>query len=210
MRPDLLYHLSRVAQACANPTEADWRRLTRIFRNVIATKDQGITFNQDRDFQLKCYVDASYNCYEDGKSHYGYSISLGDGNGAFYAKSAKIKLKLSTTALSSFEAEYVGLCEASRDVVFLRRLLNDIGFFQDGPTVMYEDNQSCIASVIGELNHKTTKHINPKFHYVKDVVKLEEVILVYCDTHDMIADLLTKPLPYDSHVRLASRILNDL
>ena len=94
--------------------------------------------------------------------------------------------------------------------MYLRRLLNDIGFFQDGPTVMYEDNQSCIASAIGELNHKTTKHIKPKFHYVKDVVKLEEVILVYCDTHDMIADLLTKPLPYDSHVRLASRILNDL
>ena len=95
-------------------------------------------------------------------------------------------------------------------MVYLRRLLNDIGFFQDGPTVMYENNQSCIASVIGELNHKTTKHVNPEFHFVKDVVEQEEVTLVYCDTHDMIADLLTKFLPFDSHVRLACRILNDL
>eukprot|EP01036_Dinobryon_divergens_P036448 gene36448-47456_t len=97
-RPDLLYSLSRVAQACSDPSQADLTRVKRILRYIKYTRDQGLKFKKDNDFNLVCYVDASHNCYDDGKGHYGYTLSLGEGSGAFYAKSSKLRINtLSST-----------------------------------------------------------------------------------------------------------------
>jgi len=82
-RPDLLYSLSKVAQATSNPTQSDLLKVKRIFRYIMYTKEHGLNYNCDDDFNIYCYGDASYNCYDDGKSHYGYTISLGKGNGSF-------------------------------------------------------------------------------------------------------------------------------
>ena len=125
-RPDLLYSLSRAAQKCSKPTVSDLSRVKRIFKYIIATRDYGIRFNCDDDFTLVCHVDASFNCYDDGKGHYGYSISLGHCNGSFIAKSGKIKL----VTLSSTETEYVAMSYAATEIVYLRRLLEDLGFSQ--------------------------------------------------------------------------------
>ena len=203
-RPDLLYSLSRVAQACSMPTNADLRRVHRIFRYVQATKNQGITYTCDRDFSLRCYVDASFNCYDDGRSHYGYTFSLGKSNGSFYAKSAKMK----TIPLSSTEAEYIALSLAANEIVFLRRLLNDMGFDQTHPTLVFEDNMSAIKMVLGDLNHQTTKHIRVKYHYTKALVKEGEIRLKYIETDRMTADILTKALAKDKHDYFHKRILN--
>ena len=77
----------------------------------------------------------------------GYSFSLGELDASFYARSQKLKL----TTLSSTESEYVALCEATCDAIWLRRLLVDIGFPQAKPTVLYEDNMSTIKFVKGNL-----------------------------------------------------------
>ena len=203
-RPDLLYSLSRVAQACSNPTKADLIRVKRIIRHIIATKDKGITYNCDNDFDLYCYVDASYNCYADGKGHYGYTFSIGKYNGSFYAKSSKIRV----VALSSTESEYIALCHASTEIVYLRNLLSDIGFIQSKPTIVFEDNISCIKMAHNDLNHKTTKHINAKYHFTKSQIDNGNIKLKYKETYDMIADILTKPLNYKQHSYLSNLILN--
>ena len=128
-RPDILFSVSTCAQQCAHPTKGDVRRCLRIFKYLRDTIKVGITFHPGA-VKLVCYVDASYNAYEDAKGHYGYTFSLGLKDGSFYARSRRMKL----TVMSSTEAEYVGLCEATRDVVWLRRLLEDIGFPQALPT----------------------------------------------------------------------------
>eukprot|EP01041_Mallomonas_annulata_P001722 gene1722-3335_t len=96
-RPDLLYSLSRIAQAYSSPTEADLKRVHRILRYISFTKEKGLIFKRDNNISLVCYVDASHNSYPDGKGHFGYSISLGKGSGTFYAKSSKLRIN----ALSS-------------------------------------------------------------------------------------------------------------
>lgn len=203
-RPDLLYSLSRVAQACSNPSEADLIRVKRIIRHIIATKHKGITFTCDDDFNLYCHVDASYNCYADGKGHYGYTFSIGKYNGSFYAKSSKIRV----VALSSTESEYIALCHAATEIVYLRKLLSDIGFTQPNPTIVYEDNISCIKMAHNDLNHKTTKHINAKYHFTKSQIDNGNIKLKYKETYDMVADILTKPLIYKQHSYLSNLILN--
>jgi hypothetical protein len=202
-RPDLLYAMSRAAQQCSKPTQYDLECVNQIFHYVNCTKHLTLRFTVDTDFQLQCHVDASHNYYPDGKGHFGYSFSLGRGNGSFLAKSGKLKLQ----TLSSTESEYFALCEAVRDALWLRQLLVDLGFPQTEPIIFHEDNNSCIQQVISGGNHKATKHINPKFHFVKDHVREGIVHLQFCPTTDQIADLLTKPLGVQSHTKFRNLLL---
>jgi len=110
--------------------------------------------------------------------------------------------------LSSTESEYVALCEAAREAMWLRRLLQDIGFKQKEPTIMWQDNKSTIDMVNGHRNFQSSKHINPKFHYTGDMVEQGELCLEYKPTGDMVADVLTKALPARTHIRLSEILLN--
>jgi hypothetical protein len=203
-RPDLLYSLSRVAQACSAPTQSDLIRVKRIVRYISETREYGITYDVNIDFFIYCYVDASYNCYDDGKGHYGYTFCIGKGNGSVCAKSSKMKV----IALSSTEAEYVALCHAVSQLIFLRELMNQLGFGSVLPSIVYEDNLPCVKMVYGNLNFNTTKHINVRYHFTKDQVNVGNVKIIHCPTEEMIADVLTKPLAADQHRYLSLRILN--
>ena len=203
-RPDLLYSLSRVAQACSDPEESDMIRVKRIIRYISQTKEHGITYDICIDFYVYCNVDASFNCYIDGKGHYGFTISIGKNNGSIYAKSSKLKI----VALSSTEAEYIALCFAVAEIIFLRELMKQLGFSSNRPSIVYEDNLSCIKMIYGQLKHHTTKHINTRFHFTKDQVEKNNVEIVHCNTKEMIADILTKPLPADQHIYLANKLMN--
>jgi hypothetical protein len=118
-RPDILYTISKAAQRCNAPNQRDLQDLQRVLHYVATTIDQGITYKHNSALQLQCYEDASHNSYLDGKGHLGMLFTLGDNDAAFYAKSQKMKL----VTLSSNETEYVALCEASTELVFLRQLL---------------------------------------------------------------------------------------
>ncbi len=204
-RPDILYALSRCAQQCSNPTKRDMRRVKKIFQYLNATKEHGLTFGATSDLQLNCWVDASHAQYPDGKGHYGYAFSFGDDDGVFYARSQKLKI---VTPGGSTETEYVAMYEAATEIVFLRNLLNEIGFEQKGPTIMYEDNKSTIDLANGLGKFHKQKHVNVKYHYTKDLVNDKTIQVCYCPTEEMIADILTKPLSTLPHRYLASRILN--
>lgn len=202
-RADLLYAMSLAAQRCSNPTRRDLRFVRRILLYVANTIDYGIIFSTG-DIELSCYCDAAHHSYEDGKGHYGYMCSLGDPDGAFFAVSKKAKL----TTLSSTETEYVALCEATKEVVWLRRLLEELGWKQKSATVIWEDNQSTIDQVHGHMNFQSSKHINPKFHFTGEQYELGEIEVVHCPTDEMLADFLTKGLASGPFRGFASATLN--
>jgi hypothetical protein len=204
-RPDLAYSLSSIAQKCSNPTKADLKNVQRIFRYIISTREYGITFYSDDDYTLCCHVDASYNCYTDGKSHYGYTISLGRDNGSFVCKSAKIKL----VTTSSTEAEYVAMYYACTELLFLRRLLSDIGMKKSKESsIIYEDNMSTIDQAWGKRNHNVTKLIRPKYNLAFDLLKEMIIKIRHISTKYQIADVLTKALSRELHTRFTSALLN--
>ena len=80
----------------------------------------------------------------------------------------------------------------------------DLGLKQYEPTVIMEDNQACIARSNNPIMHKRTKHIDVRFHFVREKVESKEVELVHIPTQHQLAEILTKPL---SNIRLAM-ILN--
>lgn len=92
------------------------------------------------------------------------------------------------------EAEYVALSEAAQEAVWLRRLLYELGEEQKQPTLINEDNRSCIDFVSLERQNKRSKHIDTRHHHAKDLCTKGLIQLGYCPTERMVADVFTKPL----------------
>ena len=108
--------------------------------------------------------------------------------------------------LSTTEAEYVAMAEAGKSLLWLRGLLEDMGFPQQGPTVLHCDNQSAIALVKDPVYHERTKHIRRRYHFIREVVDEGEAEVRFCPTQDQLADLLTKPVARAQLERLLQRM----
>lgn len=101
--------------------------------------------------------------------------------------------KQSCVSLSTAEAEFVALSEASQEAIWLQRLLRDLG--ENVPTVqLNEDNQSCLKMLQSEKFSNRTKHIDTRYNFAKDLYQTGVIKYVYCPSEVMVADLLTKPV----------------
>ena len=98
--------------------------------------------------------------------------------------------------MSTAEAEYVALSEASQEAISIRRVLHDIDE-NTGPILIMEDNQAAIAIANDPMFHTRTKHIAIKSHFVREQLKNKKIAIEHCPTHEMIADALTKPLSFE-------------
>ncbi|KAE9180973.1 hypothetical protein PF002_g27409 [Phytophthora fragariae] len=99
-----------------------------------------------------------------------------------------------TVALSSTEAEYMALSDCVKECVWMRRLLKDIGAEQVGATVIYEDNQGAMALAKNVGYQARTKHIDIRYHFIREMVVSNEVELEYVDTKNQLADFMTMGL----------------
>ena len=201
-RPDISFAMSVLASKCNAPTMGDVRRVKYLFRFVMNTRHKGLNFKHDEDFQLHAWADASYATRDEARSQSGYCYSLGAGNAAFYSKSTKQQL----VTLSSTEAEYVAMFHSSTESVFLRRLLEHMGF-QQGPTTTFQDNMSTIHWANGKENFQRVKHLDVKYHYIRQLLTEHVIVVQYLPTEEMIADVLTKPLVTEKFEYLASQLL---
>lgn len=106
-----------------------------------------------------------------------------------------VSKKQLSVALSSTEAEYISAAVASQEVIWIRQLLKDFGLFCLDPVIIFEDNQGCIKLACNTRINPKTKHIDVKYHHLRDLIENEIIKFEYCESKQMIADILTKPLP---------------
>lgn len=201
-RPDITASVSILSQKVSNPTEEDWNQLKRVVKYLLATADMKLKLSNVKDCEgeLVGYADANWaENKESRKSNSGYIFFLNGGTISWACR------KQSCVALSSTEAEFISLSEASQEAQWLRRLLTDLHQDVNTPTVMNEDNQSCLKLIGEEKFSNRTKHIDTKVHFVKDYIDKKIIICVYCPTDQMIADLLTKPLSFVKHNELREK-----
>ena len=172
-----------------------------------------------------CYTDSDWAGDRDKRrSTGGFVVVLCGG-----AVSWKTR-KQDIVALSTTEAEYIALTEASKEVIWMRRLLHEIETrdieshstdirqhhddstmqwepaedtrpppFLSPPTTICADNQGAMKLADNPQFHNRTKHIDIRYHFVRDTLAAGEITLRYLPTADMVADVLTKPLPRDKH-----------
>ena len=106
-------------------------------------------------------------------------------------------------ALSTTEAEYMAMCQAIKEGVWLRQLLTELGHLKGNETIkIHADNKSAIALGKNPEFHKRSKHIDVQYHYIREQVQNGRVTTPYIPTAQMIADGLTKALSPELHSRL--------
>ncbi len=184
-RPDIAFSVSQVSRFSANPTEKHWTAVQRIFRYLKQHPDLGLVY---RDEELLGYTDANWARDNDRKSTGGYLYKLG---GAAISWSSK---RQNTIALSSCEAEYMAASEAAKEALWMRRLLNEFGYGGPQQVTIQADNQSAIALAENPMHHGRTKHIEIRYHFIREKVTEGLIKLAFVPTGEEAADGLTKPL----------------
>ena len=202
-RPDICFAVSKLSSFVQRPLVSHWVSAKRVLRYIKATLGKiEITFNQRAELKLEGFVDADWaGDKHDRKSQTGYVCYLA---GSIISWKSK---KQTCTALSTMEAEYIALCEASKEALFLRKLLQEIGYSQEEPTTIFEDNQPCIQFTNKcSSNHTRSKHIDLRYHFVKNRVEAEELKLKQVPSANNTADIFTKPLPGPKFEELRTRL----
>ena len=192
-RPDIAEAVNTVARFVERPGQQHVVAVKRILRYVKGTVDLGIVFG--REHGLKVYSDADWaGDQDDRRSTSGMLITLHGGPVSYFSRKQKC------VALSSTEAEYIAASEACKVVAWVRNFLHEFpGELISGPVIVYEDNQGCIAMTDASVSSKRTKHIDIRYHFVRDMVRAGLVKFEYLGTKQMLADMFTKPVPREQH-----------
>ncbi|CAI7751809.1 unnamed protein product, partial [Closterium sp. NIES-54] len=141
---------------------------------------------------LTCYIDASFTSVKaDGTSIGGYVCLFGGGAVSWHSK------KQNEVGLSSCETEYMALHHGVKEVVWLRRLLEEIGVYPREPTMMFCDNESAVKLAKNACLHGLTKDIRPKWHWVRRL--LDKEVRLEIVNQQQAADILTKRLAENEH-----------
>ncbi|CAG7724410.1 unnamed protein product, partial [Allacma fusca] len=169
--------------------ESHWTAAKNVLRYLKQTSGYGINYKSGGDMELKTYTDSDYaGCKISRKSTSGMLVFL---NNALISWTSQ---KQPCVALSSTEAEYIAVSSGARESVWLRSLIEELGYPQTQPTRILVDNQSAIKLVKNPEMHSRTKHIQVRYHYIRELVEDEQVSIEYVHTSDQLADGLTKPL----------------
>ncbi|KAF1318445.1 Integrase catalytic core protein, partial [Globisporangium splendens] len=201
-RPDLAAAVGVLSQFASDPCPTHWQALKRVLRYLNGTQTHGITFSANTSGELIGYSDADWaGDIDSRRSTSGYAFILNGGCISWRSK------KQRSVALSSTEAEYMALSEATQEAVWLKGILCELGeHSSDRPVKIFEDNQGSIALAKNPEFHKRTKHIDIRYHFVRGKVEDDQVVLEYCPTEDMLADMMTKAIGTNQFGALRSKL----
>ena len=114
--------------------------------------------------------------------------------------------KQTCVGLSTAEAEYIALAKAAEELIRLHQLLMDMYENSVNPMTIFEDNQSTIAMTRNPQHHGRAKHVDIKFHYIREMVTMNKIELKYYKSDEMIADMLTKGIGKIQFAKLRNMI----
>ncbi|GJX13697.1 retrovirus-related pol polyprotein from transposon TNT 1-94 [Tanacetum coccineum] len=187
-RPDLQFAICMCARYQARPTEKHLNAVKRIFRYLKGTVHRGLWYPKDSSIALTAFADADHAGCQDTRRSTSRSMQLlGDRLVSWSSKRQK------SAAISSTEAEYIALSGCCAQILWMRSQLTDYGFgFNKIP--MYCDNKSAIALCCNNVQHSRSKHIDIRFHFIKEHVENGVIELYFVNTEYQLADIFTKAL----------------
>ena len=200
-RPDVAFALSMCSRYQSNPGDAHWIAAKNILKYLRRTKDKFLVYGGANELFVTGYTDASFQTDKDDfRSQSGFIFCLN--GGAVSWKSSK----QSSVADSTTEAEYIAAAEAAKEAVWIKKFVSELGVVPsiENGIKLYCDNEGAIAQSKEPRSHQKSKHVERKFHLIREIVGRQDVIISRVDTTDNIADPLTKPLPqpkHESHTR---------
>lgn len=187
-RPDLRFAVGVASRYMEHPKNAHVNLVRRIMKYVSGTLEFGIYFGGRPGKGLTVYSDADYaGCTESRKSTSGAIYLYNDGPISWYSERQKC------TAQSTAESEYIAASTTVKEIIWLKRLLMELAGV-DEKVELLMDNQSAIRMTKNPEFHKQTKHIEVRYHFIREKYNEEVFEINYVPTDEQLADIFTKPL----------------
>ncbi|WVZ54857.1 hypothetical protein U9M48_005601 [Paspalum notatum var. saurae] len=201
-RPDLAYAVGYVSRFMEKPTDEHLLAVKRNLRYIAGTIHYGCFYRREEEEPaLVGYSDSDHGADLDGrKSTTGVLFFLGSNIITWQSQKQKV------VALSSCEAEYIAAATASCQGVWLARLLAELKGGEAGTFKLNIDNQSAIELSKNPVFHDRSKHIDVKFHYIRECIEEDRVKVEPIDTKLQLADILTKALGRDQFLKLRTKL----
>ncbi|CAL2229170.1 unnamed protein product [Prunus armeniaca] len=179
------------------PTILHFQAAKRVLRYLKGTTDFGVLYKRGKSRGLVGYnVSDFVGDFDDRKRTSGQVFMLSSGAISWSSKKQQV------VTLSTTEAEFTAAASCACQAVWLRRLLEELGYVQQSPTLIHCDNISTIKLSRNPMLHGRSTHIDIRFHFLRDLTKEGVVELIHCQSQNQIADILTKPLKLKTFEKL--------
>ena len=201
-RPDIAFPVSIVSQFMHSPGPEHFEAIHRILRYLKGTPGKGIFFKARGHLQVEAYTDADWaGCITDRRSTSGYCTYVGGNLVTWRSK------KQNVVARSSAEAEFRAVAQGICEVIWIRRILQELKVSEVLPMKLYCDNKAAISIAHNPVLHDRTKHVEVDKHFIKEKIEGGVVCMTYVPTRDQVADLLTKSLPKKQFDLLVTKLV---
>ncbi|KAL0561491.1 hypothetical protein IC582_001919 [Cucumis melo] len=189
-RPDICYAVGIVSRYQSNPGLAHWTAVKTILKYLRRTRDYTLVYGS-KDLILTGYTDSDFQTDRDSRKSTSGSVFTLNGGAVVWRS-----IKQGCIADSTMEAEYVAACEAAKEAVWLRNFLIDLEVVPNmsKPITLYCDNSGDVANSREPRSHKHGKHIERKYHLIREIVHRGDVIVTQIASTHNVADPFTKPL----------------
>jgi hypothetical protein len=198
--PDIMLSVCMYARFQANPKEVHLRVVKRIMRYLVYTRKFGLWYPMGSTFDLIGYSDTDYaGCKIDRKSTSGTCQFLGRSLVSWASK------KQNSVALSTAEVEYIAAGPCCAQLLWMRQTIRDYGYKLRKLHLLC-DNESAVRMVDNPIEHSRTKHIDIRYHFLRDHQQKGDIEIAYVSTHNQLVDIFTKPLDEKTFSKLRNEL----
>ncbi|HBK83011.1 MAG TPA: hypothetical protein DDZ41_05345, partial [Flavobacterium sp.] len=188
-RPDIAFAVNDLSRYNLKHNTSHWQGVKRIIRYLKGTSQYKLKYTNEDIDDMCAFSDADWASQEeDRRSCTGFIIKMAGGAIRWGSKRQPV------VALSSTEAEYIALSATVREIIWLKNFANEINSKCSNPSVVHCDNQSAIKLGMCDGFRPRTKHIDTRYHHIREQIQSKNIEVRYISTKLMSADSLTKPV----------------
>lgn len=197
-RPDISFAVNNVSRFNNCYTEAHWKAVKRIMRYLKSSIDHKLRYTrvtENKNLEIEGYCDADWaSDIDNRRSCTGYVFKVSNAAVSWGSK------RQQTIALSSTEAEYMAMSSAVQEAIWLKQLADELGCRTKRAVKLFCDNQSAIKLTESDIYRQRSKHIDIRFHYIRNIIKEGKVDVIYVNTKENVADSLTKAVTTEKFI----------
>ncbi|GFV19633.1 retrovirus-related Pol polyprotein from transposon TNT 1-94 [Trichonephila clavipes] len=189
-RPDIMYAVNVLSQFQANPGIKHWNCLLRLLGYLKYTQEYKLELSKVKSLKLRCYSDSDFATNRDDRVSMGGFITFIDETPISWRT-----FKQKSVSLSTMEAEYVSLTEAAKEFIWLKNVIDNKSLnLELSENVMFCDNQAAISFSKSPVENYRTKHIDVRYHFLRNWIYDKVFQIKYIGTKNNLADIFTKPM----------------